>query len=127
FFVQRRPAIVDLNIAAPPSKLLESVPECGDEGLPFPVTLSKAHQHTDAAHPVRLLCTRRERPRRRGTNKRDELAPPPSITSAARARSVGGTLIPSALAVLRLTTSSSFVANCPGRSSGLSPLRIRPV
>jgi hypothetical protein len=32
-----------------------------------------------------------------------------SITSSARASSVGGTLMPSALAVLRLITSSNFV------------------
>jgi hypothetical protein len=36
-------------------------------------------------------------------------AAPYSITSSARARSVGGTSMPSALAVLRLMTSSYFV------------------
>ena len=48
-----------------------------------------------------------------------------SITSSARASSVGGTSRPSALAVLRLMTSSYFVGPCTGRSAGLSPLRMR--
>jgi hypothetical protein len=37
------------------------------------------------------------------------LAPPHSITSSARASSVGGTVSPSALAALRLMTSRNFV------------------
>ena len=41
----------------------------------------------------RLLRARRERPRgRRAAEQRDELAPPHSITSSARASSVGGTV-----------------------------------
>src|SRR5262245_14422424 len=50
-----------------------------------------------------------------------------SITSSARASSVGGTSRPSALAVFRLITSSNFVGCMTGRSPGLSPLRMRPV
>ena len=48
-----------------------------------------------------------------------------SITSSARASNIGGTVMPSALAVLRLITSSYFVACCTGRSAGFSPLRMR--
>ena len=48
-----------------------------------------------------------------------------SITSSARASSVGGTSRPSALAVLRLITSSYLVGACTGRSAGFSPLRMR--
>jgi len=48
-----------------------------------------------------------------------------SITSSARASSVGGTSMPSALAVLRLITSSYLVGDWTGRSAGFSPLRIR--
>src|SRR5438128_8385674 len=47
-----------------------------------------------------------------------------SITSSARASSVGGTSRPSALAVLRLITSSNVVGCSTGRSAGLAPLRI---
>jgi hypothetical protein len=48
-----------------------------------------------------------------------------SITSSARASSVGGTSSPSVLAVLRLITSSYFTGACTGRSAGLSPFRMR--
>jgi hypothetical protein len=50
---------------------------------------------------------------------------PYSITSSARASSVGGTSRPSAFAVLRLITSSNLVGACTGRSVGFSPLRMR--
>jgi len=49
-----------------------------------------------------------------------------SITSSARASSVGGTSRPSVLAVLRLMTNSNLVDCTTGRSAGLSPLRMRP-
>jgi len=47
-----------------------------------------------------------------------------SITSSARARSVGGTERPRILAVLRLITSSSFVGCSTGKSPGVAPLKI---
>src|SRR5262249_1774314 len=73
----------------------------------------------------RLLRARRERPRRRRAAKqRDELAPPHSITSSARASSVGGTSRPSACAVIRLMTSSNFVGCSTGISPGFVPRRI---
>src|SRR5262249_27249075 len=50
----------------------------------------------------RLLRARRQWPRRRAAEQRDELTPSHSITSSAMASSVGGTLRPSAFAVLRL-------------------------
>jgi hypothetical protein len=43
------------------------------------------------------------------TRQFNELAPPHSITSSARASSAGGTSRPSALALLRLTINSNFV------------------
>src|SRR6516164_2868520 len=51
---------------------------------------------------------------------------PHSMTSSARARIDWGIVRPSALAVLRLTTSSNLVACSTGRSAGLAPLRIFP-
>jgi hypothetical protein len=48
-----------------------------------------------------------------------------SMTSSARARSVGGTSSPRAFAVFRLITSSYLVGACTGRSAGFSPFRIR--
>src|SRR5262245_57806849 len=53
------------------------------------------------------------------------VAPSHSITSSARARSVGGTLMPRALAVFRFITNSYLVGACTGRSAGFSPLKMR--
>jgi hypothetical protein len=50
-----------------------------------------------------------------------------SISSSARPLSASGTVMPSALAVLRLMISSTFVALWTGRSPGFAPLRIFPV
>ena len=71
-----RPASVDSDVVAlRPPELLESLPECGDEGLSFPVALCIPHQHADPLHPVRLLRARGQRPcRRRTADKRDELS-----------------------------------------------------
>src|SRR5262249_42755601 len=50
-----------------------------------------AVEKSDHGYP-RLLCARRDRPRNcRAAKQRDELAPLHSITSSARASSVGGT------------------------------------
>src|SRR3989449_3955235 len=46
------------------------------------------------------------------------------MISSARARMDGGIVSPSALAVLRLITSSNFVGCSTGRSPGLAPLKI---
>src|SRR5882672_2634519 len=50
-----------------------------------------------------------------------------SITSSARPSSESGTVRPSALAVLRFMSSSTFVDCTTGRSAGFMPLRIFPV
>ena len=47
-----------------------------------------------------------------------------SITSSARADKPGGTSMPSALAVVRLMTSSNLVGCSTGRSAGFAPFRI---
>src|SRR5262245_7023186 len=92
----------------------------------FRVALEKAHQHTDPPHPLALLRAPRERPRRRrAAEERDELAAFHSITSSARASSVGGTLRLSALATLRLIANSNLVGACTGRSAALAPPRMR--
>ena len=77
-------------------------------------------------HELSRLRARRERPsRRRAAESRDELAPLHSITSSARARSVGGTVRPMAFAAFKLMTRSYLVGACTGRSAGLSPFRMR--
>src|SRR5262249_13821095 len=74
----------------------------------------------------RLLRIRRERPRgSRAAEQRDELAPVAhSITSSARAKNVSGIVRRSALAAVRLTTSSNLVGCWTGMSAGFVPLRI---
>ena len=73
----------------------------------------------------RPLCTRRKRPRRRQpAEQRDELAPFHSITSSARASSIGGISRPSALAVLILITNSKWIGCSTGSSAGWAPFRI---
>ena len=52
-----------------------------------------------------------------------DVAMPYSITSSARASSVGETV--SALAVFKLIINSYLVSACTGMSPGFSPLRIR--
>src|SRR5262249_27381906 len=93
-----------------------------ERGRPFG---ARAIEDTDHRHR-RLLRAHREGPRRRrAAEQRDELASLHSITSSARARSVGGTSRPSVLAVFRLITSSYLVGACTGKSLGFSPLRMR--
>src|SRR5262249_8693128 len=85
----------------------------------------RASKKPDHRHR-RLLRARRERPRGRATEQQNEIAAPDhSITSSARASSVGGTSRPSVLAVFKLITSSYFVGACTGRLAGFSPLRMR--
>jgi hypothetical protein len=50
-----------------------------------------------------------------------------SINSSVRAISVGGTVKPSALAVLRLMANWNLTGACTGRSLGFSPLRMRSI
>ena len=69
-------------------------------GLIFRIVRGCRHQHADAPHALALLRPRRERPRRRAAEQRDELAPIHSITSSARPSSGSGTASPSVLAVL---------------------------
>src|SRR5262249_21708246 len=83
-------------------------------------------QHADTPLLSGLLRARCERPRRRPTDERDELAPSHSMTSSAIESGPGGMVSPSDLAVLRLMTKSNLVGCNTGMSSGVWPLRRRP-
>jgi hypothetical protein len=84
--------------------------------------------HADQPHRAGGLRARRERPCDcRTAEKRDELALSHSITSSARARSVGGMSRFSERAVWRLMTNSNLVDCRTGRSAGLAPLSMLPV
>src|SRR5438105_741354 len=88
------------------------------------IAVRQTHQYAHTPHPLALLSARRERPRRRAAESQYELPPPHSITSSARAISVGGILRPSALAVVRLMTRSNLVGCSTGISPGFDPRRI---
>src|SRR5262249_9725153 len=84
--------------------------------------------HVEDAHHRhrRLLRVRREWPRCRAAEQHDEVAAPHSITSSASASKLGGTIRPSALAVLRLIASSNWSTDRPAcerafRLSGRGP------
>src|SRR5262245_47831265 len=126
--IARPKAIVDLHVAAvAPAPLLQRLLKSREAGLH--VCIIRVHartcKHTDTPHPLGLLRPRRKRPpRRRAAEQRDELAALHSITSSARASSVGGTSIPSTFAVLRLIIRSNLVGCSTGISAGLVPRRI---
>jgi hypothetical protein len=119
------PPRVEAHIAADiPAQERQRLHECSEADLKFRIVRGSRKQHTDAPHSLGLLRARHEWPRSRSAEQRYELAPVHSITSSARLSSDGGTSRPSALAVLRLITSSNFVGRSIGRSPGLAPLRI---
>src|SRR5207302_1493725 len=83
-----------------------------------------AVKKSDHRHRRLLLRARRERPRGRAAEQREERAPFHSITSSARCCRNQGTSRPSALALLRLITSSNFVGCSTGISAGFPPCKI---
>src|SRR5215467_8959635 len=106
------PAIVDAYVAARcPTQFFKCLPERRHIGLRIPIVLGKGRQHAHAPRiMVELLRPCRQRPHyRRPAQECDEVAPLHSITSSASASSLSGTVKPSALAVLRLITSSKVV------------------
>src|SRR5262249_33786112 len=121
------PAMIDLKIApVHPAQFAQPLVQRRSHRLRFHIALTDVRKHAEAAHLLALLRSYANRPRRRATEQCDELAAPDhSITSSARASSICGTSSPSALAVLRLMTSSYLVGACTGRSAGFSPLRMR--
>src|SRR5262245_21336048 len=103
-----RIAIFDQYVAAGrPSELPEPLSKILKIALRVRIVLGNPQQYRDPPHPPALLRVRRERPRHRTAEQRDDLAAlHHSITSSARASSIGGTSRPSALAVFRLIASS---------------------
>src|SRR5262245_9652724 len=95
---------VDAQIfALGPTRRLQALPKGRRTRLSFRIILRIVHQHYDLAHPVGLLCTRRDRPcGRPATKQRDELAALHSRTSLARAMNTSNKETPIEAAVLRL-------------------------
>src|SRR5262249_8586238 len=84
--------LIELNIPAlGPSQPCQFLPESPNVRLRFRVTFRIGQQDTNPPHLMGLLRAGRERPSQgRAADQRDELAAPHSITSSARASSVGG-------------------------------------
>ena len=108
--------------ALDPSELAAVLAECRNEPAPSDVSETISRSRFGA---IRLLLrARRERPRRRAAEQRDELATYHSITSSARAST---TLALEAKRFGGLEVDHEFVLGrlCTGRSAGFSPLRMR--
>src|SRR5262249_22020495 len=112
-------------MAVDPAQFLQPAQERRDAGSAFRIVRGGAHQHADASHPLPLLRARRDWPGGRAAEQSDELAAlHHSITSSARASSIGGIVKPSALAVVKLMTRSNLVGCSTARSAGFAPRRI---
>src|SRR5215469_6531355 len=101
----------DIAVLGPPEHL-EPLPKRNNAGQYFRIVLDVWMEEHDATHARRLLRARRERPRGSAAEQRDELASLHSITSSAATSRPGGTVSPSAFAVLRFTIVSNLVAAC---------------
>src|SRR5262249_31290223 len=103
------PAPLDRDGAAlDPAKLMQPLLVSGN-----PLALRRGRSRAklpDCGQLAGLLRARRERPRSCAAEQLDELSSPHSITSSAVICMIVGTVRPSALAVLRLITSSNLVA-----------------
>src|SRR6516164_420119 len=118
-----RPAIFNRDGATfDPAALAQASHESSD-----PITQGRSRtgaEEADGRELCWLLRARRERPRRSAAEQRDEGAALHSITSSARASSVGGTSRPSAFATIRLITKSNLVGCSTGMSAGFAPRSI---
>src|SRR5262249_38503003 len=123
-FFSDRPYNFDVEIISV-ALITQSLTHCGN---PQVRGLDQAGmQETNPGNPSAPLGQCRKWPRNgRPAQTGNELPTPHSITSSARASSVGGMVSPRASAVLRLMTSSNFVGCITGRSAGWAPLRMRP-
>src|SRR5262245_33532797 len=117
------PARFDRHILAlDVARFIQALPEGDHPRSRFGFRQSSAddpdHRHR------RLLRSRRQRPRRRAAEQRDERAALHSMTSSARCCKNHGTSSPSAFAALRLMTSSNLTGRSTGKSAGFAPFKI---
>src|SRR6185437_6718032 len=124
----RKPVFKDNRLDINVAELGKTLTHRGTRHV-FLLRARRMPEHADSWDLAVLLRLHRERVRgetcRRSTEQQIERTSVHSITSSARASSVGGTWKSIALAVFRLTTSSYLVGACTGRSPGFSPRRIR--
>src|SRR5262249_50901525 len=90
---------------------VSKIPKCFLENSPERLWVGVTNNQHSEKWPGFLLRLRDKGARRcHAAEQADEFPPVHSITSSARASSVGGTLRPSAFAVFKLITHSNFVA-----------------
>src|SRR5262244_1352927 len=116
------PAVLDLQVLSlDPTGFAEPLAKGGQRRS---ICLGRRPvEEADHRHRL-LLCQKRTSRNNRAAQQHQLAAVYHSMTSVAQARIDGGTVRPSALAVLRLTTSSNRVGCWTGRSAGLAPVRI---
>src|SRR5262249_3089838 len=84
--ISTRVSMLDSDIAVlGPAERLETLAKCNDPTQHFGIVLGVWMQECDVRQPLALLRARRERPRRRAAEQRDEVASFHSITSSALA------------------------------------------
>jgi hypothetical protein len=106
------PAEIEPDVAAfRPAELVERFQQSGNPARRIGVAFGQIHEDADVAHAIVLLRARGKRPRGHTAGKRDEIAPPHSITSSARAISDCGKVSPIAAAALRLTESVNLAGS----------------
>src|SRR5258708_11242358 len=104
------PAIIDSEVASiRPAELLRALLKYGHAGADIDIAFRNRHQHAHTTNSLRLLRSRRERPRGRAAEHREELPTFHSITSSSSISIEIRISIPSALAGLRMITSSNLV------------------
>src|SRR5262249_55436288 len=119
------PAGVDPHVAADgPAQARQRLQERLDKSLKSRIVRGSGQEYADAPNAPILLCARGEWPRHcRAAESSNEFAPVHarpslpgfrfySITSSARAMSIGGISRPMDFAVPRLITSSNLFGNC---------------
>ena len=77
-----------------PAQFAQLLPQDGKSRLALGVDLGIVHDHAKPPLAMALLRSRRERPRRRTAEERDELAAFHSTTSSASASSLSGIVMP---------------------------------
>jgi hypothetical protein len=81
---------VDPQVAAVAHQLAERLGERGVPGLSLGIVRGEIREHPDAPHPLALLRTRRERPRRAAAERRDESRRLMGLTPRLGSREMGG-------------------------------------
>ena len=122
FRIPLRITIVDVERLPSDVSQLAHARDKGGNSAPF-VLRREEREHGDVGPlPGRM---HRKRPRDgRAAEERDEVATVHSMISSASRRNGSGIVSPSALAVLRFTTSSNFVGCSTGKSAGRVPRKI---